>query len=118
MKDRIIPLVLKILLGSIVLLGAAALVLFAILRSDPRVGAARRDLADLQRTLESYRSANGKYPSSLKDLFAPPPGGGKALLDLERSRDPWGNLYRHDGEGKVWSMGPDGWDHTADDVYP
>ena len=118
MKDRIIPLVMNILLGSVLALGATSLVLFAILRSDSRVDAARKNLAELQRTIESYRSTNGKYPAALKDLFATPPGGGKPWLDPDRSRDPWGNLYRYAPEGKVWSMGLDGWDRTADDVYP
>lgn len=118
MKDRIIPLVMKILLGSTLVLGATSLVLFAILRSDSRVDTARKELAELQRTLESYRSVKGKYPAAIQDLFATPPGGGKPALDPARSRDPWGNLYRYAPDGKVWSMGPDGWDHTADDVYP
>ena len=118
MKDRVIPLVMKILLGSAVILGLAALGLFALLHHDPRGDAARKELAELQRTLEAYRSAHGRYPETIKDLFETPPAGGKAFLEPSRSRDPWGNLYRSSREGKVWSMGPDGWDHTADDVYP
>src|SRR5262245_19187614 len=102
MKDRIIPLVLKILLGSVLVLAAAALALFAMLRRNPQIETARRDLADLQRTIEAYRSTTGRDPETIQDLFATPPGGGKPYLDPGRSRDPWGNLYRYSKPGKVW----------------
>jgi type II secretory pathway pseudopilin PulG len=118
MKDRIIPLVIWILVASILLLAAAGLVLSAFLRRNPQLEAARADLAELQRTLDAYRSAHGRYPETIQDLFSTPPEGGKPYLEPARSRDPWGNLYRYSKDGKVWSMGPDGWDHTADDVYP
>lgn len=117
-QDRIIPLVIKLLLGSSLILAVAALVLFYLVRRNPRADAARSDLAELQQTLEAYRSATGRYPETIKELFSTPVQGGKPYLDPARSRDPWGNLYRYSREGKVWSMGPDGWDQTSDDLYP
>src|SRR4030095_9353304 len=68
--DRIIPLVIKLLLGSSLVLAVAALVLFYLVKRDPRAAAARSDLAELQRTVEAYRSTTGRYPETIKDLFS------------------------------------------------
>jgi general secretion pathway protein G len=119
MADRVIPLLVKALAGAAVLLLAIVLLLVYLTRRDPRPAAAKVDLAELQRTLEKYRADTGEYPVSLQDLFS------KRYLDLDRRRDPWGNLYRYARPGRVhstgvdvWSMGADGWDGSADDVYP
>lgn len=114
-NDRIIPLAFKVLLGALVVLTAAVGLLFYLTRRDPRIAAARADLAELQRAVEQYRAQHGRPPASLLELFASP---APYLPPLDRRRDPWGHLYQYSLPGKVWSMGPDGWDHTADDVYP
>jgi hypothetical protein len=110
-KDRVIPLVMKILLGSTLVLASAALVLFYLVRRDPRREAARQDLAEIQRAVGKYRADTGQPPATLQEMFSKPGY-------LEPRRDPWGNLYRYAPPDRVWSMGPDGWDNTPDDLYP
>jgi hypothetical protein len=110
-RDRIIPLAIKLLLASILLLAAVSGVLFYLVRRDPRSEAARKDLAELQRALGKYKADTGRSPATLQELFSTPGY-------LEPRRDPWGNLYRYAPPDKVWSMGPDGWDNTPDDLYP
>ncbi|MHC4400652.1 MAG: type II secretion system protein GspG [Planctomycetota bacterium] len=83
----------------------------------------------LQIAFETYRTDNGRYPTTTEGfgaLFKPPAHlpygahwGGAVISDLRP--DPWGNPYQYEYDPKqkrprTWSFGPDGKDGTEDDV--
>jgi len=56
-----------------------------------------------------------KFPENLEDLLTPPCG--KALIESDDLKDPWGNTYQYDAKGKhqknrarpdVWTVTPAG----------
>ncbi|MFT4900936.1 MAG: general secretion pathway protein G [Lentimonas sp.] len=75
--------------------------------------------------LESYKSVNGRYPTTeqgLKALLQPLPRTKQAPLK-KLSNDPWGQAYQYrfpsqknPGSYDIWSIGPDGKLGTEDDV--
>ena len=85
--------------------------------------------------LELFKYNTGRYPSQLRDLFAPPPylspqstWRGPYLINSDSIKDPWGQEFRYiriqklsptgpHEEFKLWSVGPDGLGQTPDDIH-
>ncbi len=81
----------------------------------------------LQQSLDRFRIDNNRYPTTEQGLQAliAAPGDAKKwrgpYADEEQLRDPWGNAFSYESDGRVIKMtsgGPD--EATADDdvVYP
>jgi hypothetical protein len=70
-----------------------------------------------------FQLDRGTYPDALKELAEPSPNYPEGYLDGQPlPSDGWGRALSYqrasDGEYKLWSVGPDGVDGTADDVAP
>ncbi|MFC1452764.1 type II secretion system major pseudopilin GspG [Verrucomicrobiota bacterium] len=84
---------------------------------------AKADLANIKVALKLYRLHNDRYPTTDEGLNVllrgtPDRGWNEPYLD-SRPQDPWDRTYRYsvrDNELRIWSLGPDGQDGTADDV--
>ena len=100
---------------------------------DAEIGKAMADIRTLETNIVRYRTMAGFVPSQSQGLEAmakkpsgsPAPKSWRQLMDPSALTDPWGHPYQYRNPGKrntagydVYSMGPDGQDGTADDVYP
>ena len=100
---------------------------------DAEIGRATADIRTLETNIVRYRTMAGFVPSQAQGLEAlakkpsgnPAPRSWRQLMDASALLDPWGHPYQYRNPGKknqggydVYSMGPDGQDGTADDVYP
>ena len=76
------------------------------------------EIGQLSQMVDSYYLASSprRYPSELSDLTE-----GPSPLTKEVPKDPWGNSYVYarysDTKYEIWSVGPDGINHTEDDVH-
>jgi hypothetical protein len=73
-------------------------------------------LDNVKIALELYKREKGRYPGSLEQLIAEKRISRKSIVI-----DAWGNTYvyaRADDAYTLFSAGPDGQPHTADDVLP
>lgn len=87
----------------------------------PRLTKAQVDLRTLDVAVRSFRARHHRLPESLSELAAKDADGRSELEELPQ--DPWGHDYllqATGGPGKgdwtVWSLGPDGWQGTGDDL--
>lgn len=92
--------------------------------------ATQAQLNTVKTAIIQYKTLNRQLPSNEQGLWAlvQPPENvrvKKALMSDSAILDPWGNPYRYRNPGKVpprafdvWSLGPDGMDGTADDIFP
>ena len=100
---------------------------------DAEIGKAMADIRTMQTNIVRYRTMAGFIPSQAQGLEAlakkpsgnPAPRSWRQLMDPSALLDPWGHPYQYRNPGKkevggydIYSMGPDGQDGTADDVYP
>lgn len=98
---------------------------------DAKVKIAQGDIARIVNVgLELYKLHNDKFPSTdegLQALITRPASAKewKGPYLKKKARDPWKHDYRYKNPGSrsltgpdVWSVGPDGQDGTADDVWP
>ena len=99
---------------------------------DAKIKIAQGDISRIQNVgLELYKLHNDKFPSTEEGLQALTvrPASAKnwkgPYLKKKKATDPWQNEYRYKNPGSrsltgpdVWSVGPDGDDGTADDVWP
>lgn len=91
---------------------------------------AQAQLNTLKTAIIQYKTLNRQLPSNEQGLWAlvqPPENARvkKALMSDSAILDPWGNPFRYRTPGQrsdrpfdVWSLGPDGVDGTADDIFP
>jgi hypothetical protein len=69
-----------------------------------------------------YRQELGGWPSDLTSLHSDIGRNGEPILMRPPPRDPWGRDFRYkqlasgDADFRIWSVGPDGIDGTADDI--
>ncbi len=76
-----------------------------------------------------FQRRAGKYPDRLTDLLHKPPDltkkhwDGPYVSGVDMLNDPWGKTYQYCCPGThnpqsydLWSVGPDGVGHTADDI--
>lgn len=92
------------------------------------IARAKADLSSLEHSLEMFKFDVGSYPASyegLQSLVTPPAdpavtGRWKGPYAESIPQDPWGNPYSYaliTAETlKIWSVGPDKTEGTADDV--
>ncbi len=87
----------------------------------PRLIKAQVDLRTLDCAVRSFRARHHRLPESLRELATKHADGCSELEELPQ--DPWGHDYvlqATAGPGKgdwtVWSLGPDGWQGTSDDL--
>ena len=93
--------------------------------------ASRVQMSMLTTVLEIYRLDLGDFPTTAEGLEvlrkAPPETGNSTkwrgpYLRRPLPNDPWGQPFHYEyskseGHPKVWSLGPDGVDGTADDIH-
>lgn len=88
-------------------------------RVDPRVEAAKADVAAIATTVEIYMLKNGKAVPTFQQLLEPDEHG-QPWIREHNGKDPWGNDYVIRGTGdwnfEVLSNGPDGKSGTDDDL--
>src|SRR5207249_1429539 len=83
-------------------------------RDEEKAKVTRAAVEAVSAAVETYKLNNGEYPKQLKDLAAPQPNGGAALLPAKALLDPWKRTYRYDPAGKrngrlkadVWTVTP------------
>ena len=100
---------------------------------DAEIAKAGADSQTMKINLTRYKTMAGYLPTQAQGLEAlvkkpsgnPAPRSWRQLMDASALTDPWGHPYQYRNPGKrdtssydVYSMGPDGQDGTADDVYP
>lgn len=91
--------------------------------AEDAVAVTRGALDRVATRLLVFQLDRGTYPDALKQLSEPSPNYPEGYLDGQAlPGDGWGRplSYRKgpDGEYKLWSVGPDGVNGTADDVVP
>jgi len=95
--------------------------------------AAKMRMGDLSAALDRYRLDMHDYPTTaqgLKALLERPDDAaagskwGGPYLQQDLPADPWGRPYKYAypprlnrGKPDIWSVGPDGEDGTADDIF-
>jgi general secretion pathway protein G len=105
-----------VVVAIIVVLAGTGGYLFMQRLEESKVNAARIGIADVERAAQSYYITFQTFPPSIETLIDPAQCGGKAYLDPDKIRDPWGNPYILDssslhptsGKPKVYSQGPGG----------
>jgi general secretion pathway protein G len=87
---------------------------------DAQLDAARVEVKNLGDALDHYRLKRYAYPSTTDGLAVLT----TADLMKEIPRDPWGNAYvyvspgeKHPKRFDLFSKGPDGVEHTEDDIW-
>lgn len=95
---------------------------------DAETAKAKSDIKTIEMSLIRYKTAHRMMPTTAQGLEAlVQPGsasGGGSLLKQEGIKDPWGNTYQYRNPGRktvggydIYSMGPDGQEGTADDIW-
>ena len=59
---------------------------------DAKIDRAKIDCQQLVQQCEMYRTNNGEAPTSIEALSQPQPSGKGALMGIEKTKDPWGNV--------------------------
>lgn len=97
---------------------------------DHEILACCAHLNTIKTAIVQYRTLNRQLPSNEQGLWAlvQPPENARVkrvLMSDSAILDPWGNPYRYRTPGQrsdrpfdVWSLGPDGVNGTADDIFP
>ena len=107
-----------LVLVILVILGSMATVFIRGAGKRARYNAAKAQISGFEDAIEMYEIDNLGFPSTLQDLRSPP-AGYDPYLNKEIPVDPWGNPYQYESDGenfRIWSLGPDGSDGTADDI--
>jgi general secretion pathway protein G len=84
---------------------------------EARSKIAAGDIANISVALKLYRLHNDRYPTSEEGLSVLVP----QYLE-KQAKDPWKNPYKYTsakdkgGDFRIWSVGPDKQDGTADDI--
>ena len=119
-----------LVLAILVILGSFAGVFLRRARQQALNDIARTQISGFEDALDFYELNIGSFPTSSQGLAAliDPPSGltdatrwqGPYLESKVLPADPWGNQYRYALEGtetyRIWSLGADGVDSTADDI--
>lgn len=110
-----------LVLVILVILGGMAGTFIRGAQKKARVDAAQAQLGAFENAIKMYELQVLSYPSTSEGLNAlrTPPNGLDPFLDRDVPFDPWGNPYQYESEGegyRIWSMGPDGMDGSADDI--
>jgi general secretion pathway protein G len=111
-----------LVLVILVILGSTATMFIRGAGKKARYNVAKAQIAAFEDALQMYELDYLSYPSSSEGLQAlvTPPNGGDPFLDKQIPLDPWGNPYQYalisPEQPRIWSMGQDGTDGTADDV--
>lgn len=108
-----------LVLVILVILGSMAGVFIRGAQKKARADAALSQIGAFENAIKMYELNVMSYPTALEDLRMPPQGG-DPYLDKDIPLDPWGNPYQYqlvDAETyRIWSLGPDGVDGSADDI--
>src|SRR4051812_1663124 len=83
-----------VVVAIIVVLAGAAVPMFMNRLEEAKIRSAWSQTKTLLATCNTYKLANGDYPSSLQELIAPP-SGGKPYLKESDLMDPWGRPYQY-----------------------
>ena len=118
-----------LVLAILVILGGMVGFYFAGIQSKAYSDVAKRQIETFEEMLEMYRLDTGRYPSTqtgLNGLVQPgadlpnPKKWKGPYAGEEIPLDPWDNAYKYEQvsptQFRIWSMGPDMIDGTADDV--
>jgi general secretion pathway protein G len=112
-----------LVLVILVILGSMAGVFIRGAQKKARADAARSQIGAFENAIKMYELNVMSYPPTLEALRQPPgdiPNWSGPYLDREVPLDPWGNPYQYqlvDSETyRIWSMGSDGLDGSADDI--
>jgi general secretion pathway protein G len=77
--------------------------------SQARITKAKAEISEIKKAADMYRIQNGRWAESLEDLRQPSEkNGGEAYIDI--GRDPWGNEYYFERQGRkvlIYSLGAD-----------
>lgn len=91
---------------------------------DANITKAKADVKSMEMSLMRYKTRTGRLPTQAEGLEIMTAKGSAQLLKPEAIMDPWAHPYQYRNPGKVntagydvYSMGPDGQDGTADDIY-
>jgi general secretion pathway protein G len=91
---------------------------------DANITKAKADIKAMETNLLRYKTRNGRLPTQAEGLEIMTTKGASQLVKPEGIIDPWAHPYQYRNPGKVntsgydvYSMGPDGQDGTADDIY-
>jgi general secretion pathway protein G len=91
---------------------------------DANITKAKADIKAMDTNLLRYKTRNGRLPTQAEGLEIMTTKGASQLVKPEGIIDPWAHPYQYRNPGKVnpsgydvYSMGPDGQDGTADDIY-
>src|SRR5262249_54417337 len=77
-----------------------------------QVRAIRAGVRVLAEACERYKAETGEYPAKLEDLAKPRADGGAPLVPAETLKDPWGEPWRYDRQGRYPAgKRPDIWTH-------
>jgi hypothetical protein len=78
---------------------------------DVKVNAAKVQIIQIEKAVQTYYIQNGEYPKELKELEK----GNPPFVKPGSLIDPWKNPYKYDAEGpKNDNMKPDIWTVTPD----
>ena len=91
-----------------------------------RADAAQAQIGLFENAIKMYEMHVQSYPTTSQGLQAlrqpagEIPGWSGPYLDKEVPLDPWGNPYQYElinpDTYRIWSLGPDGMDGSADDI--
>ena len=81
-----------------------------------KINRAKMAVKSLETAVEAYYLQHGEYPLSLAVLTQREVDGGKAYLDADALKTPWGSQYNYDPVGPsnggnkpdIWADGPQG----------
>lgn len=122
-----------LVVGLLAMLAAVAVPALIGQAEKARITAAEAALgsaATIPSQIRLYKFNIGSYPEELEGLIKKPDDDeiaekwtGPYLEGAQGLKDPWGNDYQYDAEGKhnegsfdLWSNGPDGEEGTEDDI--
>ena len=118
-----------LVLAILVILGSLAIVSITRIQGGAEIRAARSQVSLIESAMRYYRLDVGSYPSSQDGInalytvptnIANPAKWNGPYLEKQLPPDPWGNPYLYANEGadqfRIWSVGPDGQDGSADDI--
>ena len=118
-----------LVLAILVILGSMVTLYFSRIQGGANARAARAQISMIENAMRVYRLDVGSYPSSQDGISAlytvpsnisNPAKWNGPYLEKQLPADPWDQPYLYANEGadtvRIWSVGPDGQDGSADDI--
>lgn len=115
---------LMLVLVILVILASTATVFYGKAQDTALINTARAQVGNLKSCVDLYKVDVRTLPGDLNNLVTAPSDStrwsGPYIDPPQLPIDPWDNPYKFSLMGpsdyKIWSMGPDGTDGTADDI--